>query len=449
MPATKLTAAAVAKLTGAATRREIADANAPGLHLVIQPSGAKTWAMRFRKPDGKHGKLTLGPVDISTKELKGEPVIGQPLTLAAARHLAAAIQRDRAMGLDVIEQHKVKVARQRDAVIDRKANSFGAAVREFFADYKTKRGSRPRRWRDDAAILGLRFPVGSDPAKIEPEIIKGGLADTWATKPVAEIDADAVHATVDRARKRGGDNRARKTFAALSVLFTWLVRQRRVASNPCTGVWRPQAPASRERILDDGEIVTFWKACDKVGQPFGPLFKLLLLTGCRLREAANMRRDELGADGTWTVPSRRTKNHRPLALPLSLLARQIIDNMPVIGDADFVFTTTGHSPVSGFSVAKRTLDAAMIEIAGRAVPGWRAHDLRRTTATGLAKLGISLPAIEKVLNHVSGSFAGVAGVYQRHEFEDEKREALQRWAGHIIGLVEGHHGKVVRLRAAP
>jgi integrase len=106
-----------------------------------------------------------------------------------------------------------------------------------------------------------------------------------------------------------------------------------------------------------------------------------------------------------------------------------------------MFTTTGRTPVSGFSKAKRLLDAAMGNPAA-----WRVHDLRRTAATGMAKLGVNLPVIEKVLNHVSGSFAGVVGVYQQHGYDDEKRQALERWAAHVAALVTGRKAKVVPIR---
>ena len=148
-----------------------------------------------------------------------------------------------------------------------------------------------------------------------------------------------------------------------------------------------------------------------------------------------MTRDELTAAGVWTIPSARTKNHRPLSLPLPALTQQIIAALPVIESAAaFVFTTNGRTPVSGFSRAKRKLDAAM-KSAGHVVPEFRLHDLRRTAATGMAALGVALPVIEKVLNHISGSFAGIVSVYQKHEYAAEKAEALARWSQHVQGLV--------------
>jgi integrase len=456
----KLTVAAVRKYTAKSKRREIPDAMAPGLHLVIQPrpSGTRSWALRFRRPDGRPAKLTLGRVDLSDKEASGDPMIGGALTLRQARELANQIDRKRAQGLDVIEELQAKRRRQQIAARDRAANTFGTCAREFFAEYRTKHKQRPRCWRADALALGLRYPLGANPATIEPEVIRGGLAANWDTKPVAEIDGNDVHVVVREASKRGipglgrrnggtSETRGRRMHAALSVLFRWLVRQRKIASNPCTDVDRPSAPPDRDRVLNEAEIVTFWRACDQLGPPFGPLFKVLLLTGARLREAANMTRGELAVDGVWTIPAARTKNHRPLSLPLPPSTQQIIAEAPAIeSEAGFVFTTTGRTPVSGFSRAKQQLAAAMAESAGQAVPEFRLHDLRRTAASGMAALGVQLPVIEKVLNHVSGSFGGIVSVYQKHEYVEEKRAALERWALHVERLVGGASEKVVDLR---
>ena len=251
----------------------------------------------------------------------------------------------------------------------------------------------------------MKYPPGCDPATAEPEVIKGGLADIWADKPVAEIDGHDVHAVVSEASKHGSEGRGRKLHAALSILFSWLARERRITANPCAGVYRPGPPPARERTLTDDEIASFWRGCESIGWPFGPMFQFMLLTGCRLREASNMTRGELGDDGTWIIPGTRTKNSRSLTLPLPPLAQEIINSVPVIeGAAGYIFTTTGNSPVSGFSVAKRQLDAAITKSAGRAIE-FRLHDLRRTMATKLAELGVALPVIERCLNHVSGSFA--------------------------------------------
>jgi integrase len=441
----KLSVAAIAKYKPNGARREIRDTQAPNLYLIIQPSGAKSWALRFRRPNGDPAKLTLGTVDMAPTEADDAPVIGGALTLGQARELATQIDRKRARGIDVIEELKAERERKATVAADRAANTFAACLRKFFAEYKIKkRETRPRRWRDDAALLGLRYPLGADPADAEPSVIKGSLADTWRDKPVADIDGHDIHTAVATA-KRQAASRARKLHTTLSALFGWLLDQRRVAANQCIGVAHPGAPEDRKRLLDDDEIAVFWRACDAIGTPYGALFKLLLLTGVRLREASDMTRGELDA-GIWTIPGARTKNHRPLSLPLPQLALKVIDGVPVIaGEAGFVFTVAGKRGVNTFSQAKRELDEAIAKIAGRPVKPWRIHDLRRSFVSGLARLGVQLPVIERLVNHISGSFGGIVGTYQKHQFDDEKREALQRWAAHLTGLTAPKSDKVVDL----
>jgi integrase len=448
-----LTVAAVRKYAPQPSRREIRDSQAPGLYLVIQPkpTGHKSWAMRFRSLDGKPTKLTLGRVDLSDVETSDEPVLGGALTLRQARQLANKIDRERARGEDVVEAYKAQRHRERSAAIERSANSFGVCVREFFAEYKTKRGTRVRRWHGDARMLGLAFPLGCDPAETEPEVLPGSLADMWADKPVADIDGHDVHTVVDDARRRGipglprhnngvSDARGRKLHAALSVFFRWLLQRRKVAVNPCVGVWHPGAPPARDRVLSDDELILFWRACEQTGAPYGPLLQVLALTGCRLNEVVGMQRSEL-ANGVWTIPGTRTKNHRPHTLPLPPLTQARIAAVPMV-QGSLVFSYTG-TRLTGFSRVKAKIDACM-----GAVPPWRLHDLRRSCASGMQRLGVRGEVIERCLNHLSGSFRGVAGTYQRDPLHDEMREAFARWAAHIERIVkgEGEPGKVVRLR---
>lgn len=447
---TALTAPSVLKLKPHPTeRREISDAKAKGLRLVIQPTGRMSWIVRLRRPDGTSAKLHLGPVDTSDKETSDEPVPGGALTLWQARQRAAEIDRKRARGLDVVAEEKAAALRKRTAAADRAANTFGAAVREFFIDYQTRKWqTRPRNWRNDAATLGLRYPIGSDPATVEPATIKGGLAEAWGDKPIADIDGYAVHTVIDEAR-RINNTRARKLHSALSVLFTWLQRQRRVTINPVVGVWRPGPPRPRERALKSAEIKIFWKACDSIGGPFGALWKLLLLSGCRLRECTGMTRAELGDNGVWEIPASRVKNHLAFMVPLPQLAIDAIASVPSIeNEAGLIFTTNGKTPVSGFSKSKKTLDAAMAKIAGQLIEPWCVHDLRRTFSTTMNEspddggLGVAPHIVEALLNHAK---PGVAGTYNKAKYLSEKRAALARWAIHIEALVAGGKAMVVPL----
>jgi integrase len=441
-----LTSAAVERYRPAGQRREIRDLGAQGLHLVVQTSGGKSWCLRFRRPDGSPAKLTLGPVDISGKEMPADPVMGAPLTLAGARALAAEVHRQRKMGRDVIADHAAAKHRRRTEVEEGVANTFGALVPQFIDEH-----ARPktRRWRDTARLLGLRYPKGDG----EPEQVRGGLVQRWADRPVREIDAHDVWSVIDEARRLGmpglerrndrpADSRARAMLSALSKTFGWFAQHRKVEKNPCTGVHRPDAPKARDRVLTKAEIVAFWHACDKaVGEPFGQLLKLLLLTGSRLNEVAGMTRSELSEDGaTWSLPGKRTKNGRPYVVPLPPLARDILATLkPITGTAGLMFTTTGQTPVSGWSKTKRRLDEEM------KIPPWRLHDLRRTFVTGLADLGVRPDVIELAVNHVSGLRAGIAGVYNRSELLPERRAALERWASHVAGLVSGKPANVVSL----
>jgi integrase len=467
MPA--LTVASVRKYAPQTKRREIRDTLAPGLYLIVQPkpAGTKGWAMRFRRPDGRQAKLTLGSVDLDERETDDEPVLGGALTLRQARQLANKVDRQRARGIDVIAEYATQKATAKHAAMQRAASTFGGAAREFVADYKVRRwGTRPRRWHEDARLLGLAWKPDDDPAQVEPEIIPGSLAQRWNEKPVADITDDDVYAVVDECRRRGipglvrnakgsSDSRGRKMHGALSVLFRWLKRHRRVRSNPCIGVERPGPPPQRQRKLTEQEVRWLWLGCTRLGPPYGPLIKTLLLTGTRLDEVTGMRRAELNDDGTWIIPSERTKNHRPHLVPLSPLALATLNETPQLAGTDLVFTNSGIA-LTGFSQVKNKLDGIMIEIAkdettvpngAVVIPPWRLHDLRRTVSTMMhEQLGIAPHIVEAVLNHVSGHKAGVAGIYNLAEYRAEKTSALSRWATHVQGIVERKKVNVVALR---
>jgi integrase len=433
-----LTAAAVRNLLPGKKRLEIPDAGCPGLRLIVQSTGHKSWALRFRRPDGRPSKLTLGPVDLLGTETPDEPVVGGPLTLAAARKLAADFQRQRAFGRDVIADHNTAKRRRRSEYADRTANAFGAAAKAFIEGHAKK----TRSWATSARLLGLK------PASLEP--MKGGLAERWGAKPVAEITAHDLHELIDEiravgvpglARRRQGpsDSVARVSLARLSKFFSWLMMERRlVEKNPCAGVWRPDSGPARERCLSDDEVRWFWLACGDLGEPFNNLIRLILLTGQRKNECAKMTWSELQGD-LWHLPAERAKNGRAHVVPLSRLALEQIHGLQPVGTT-YVFSTTGDVPVSGWSKVKYRLDARMAELARAekaSLPPWTIHDLRRTCATGLQRLGVRLEVTEAVLNHSSGSRAGIVGVYQRHQYGPEKRDALERWSAHVERIISG------------
>ena len=244
---------------------------------------------------------------------------------------------------------------------------------------------------------------------------------------------------LDRVVDSGAPIAANRTLSAIRKLFNWCVQRDIIAASPCAGVKPPTEERSRDRVLSDAELKTIWIAADQVEGPFGPLIKLLVLTGQRRDEVAKMQWSELDLKARlWTLPPERVKNNQPHEVPLSDAVIAILEFLPRLSGSPFVLTTSGEAPASNYSKNKRRLDMLL----SANMPSWRLHDLRRTTASGMARLGINLPVIEKVLNHSSGSFAGIVGVYQRHSFAEEKRKALEAWANHIIEFVTDNPGDI-------
>jgi integrase len=205
------------------------------------------------------------------------------------------------------------------------------------------------------------------------------------------------------------------------------------------GLARPKPPASRERVLSNEEIIKFWKATDVERPEFGVALKLLLLTGCRLREIGDLKWSEI-SDDCIVLPAARTKNKREHIVPLSPLAREILSSITT--SSEYVFSTrNGRAPVELGTKLKDRLDARM------GVSDWVFHDLRRTCTTEMARLKVDPHVIEAVLNHVSGpAKASVAGVYNKYAYLPEKKAALERWAVHVEGLITGTAAKGVQLR---
>jgi integrase len=426
-----LTAAAIEKTRPGKDRREIPDGGCRGLYLIVQPSGAKSWALRFRRPSGKPAKLVLGSVYAAApKEPNTVPAIGGHLTLAAAHRLVTELRHQIAQGRDPAATHLAEKQHRRIAAIEAAENTFAAAAKDWIEQDASK---NTRRWQEQARLLGL-----------EPDsltFIPKGLAERWAERPVVDVDGHDICAIVDETRRLGApglkrrsdgptEGRARAMLSCLSTMFDWLIRKRRVITNPCSGVPRPDTPKARDRVLSKDEIVRFWAAAGDAGEPFNAALKLLLLTGCRLNEVCGMRREELSEDA-WTIPGTRTKNHRPHVVPLPPLAREIIAGVHRIEGTDLILSTSRKTPLSGWSKTKDRLDEAM------GAPPWRLHDLRRTAATGMAELGIPPHIVEAALNHISGAKAGVAGTYNRAAYAEEKKAALERWANFVATLVEG------------
>jgi integrase len=441
--AKRLTPLAVKTMKPGKVRREVPDASVPGLRLIIHPTGKRVWALRVRRLSGQSAKVTLGPVDVTNREVEGTPVVGQLLSLPAARQLAASLLRDRAMGRDIAADVVAAKRRARGERMAAAAGAFGQAAVDY-CGYMRK--SSQRTWVRSARVLGVDEQL---------QLIRGGLADRWSARPVTGITSADVYDTVNETRNRGvpglvrrsegpTEGMARTMHDTLSAMFTWLRRHRRVESNPVSNVHPPDPARERDRVLSDDELVKLWRATDEVGGHFGAIYKLLVLTGCRLNEIAQMKWAELSDDlTTLQLPPNRVKNKMPHDVPLSRMAREVIAAVPRVVGSDFVFVgRAGATPVSGFSKAKVRIDALM----GPDVPPWVTHDIRRSTASGLQRLGVPLVVTEKILNHQSGSLAGIVKVYQRHEYAAEKRAALERWSTHIESLVSGESASITPIR---
>jgi integrase len=232
---------------------------------------------------------------------------------------------------------------------------------------------------------------------------------------------------------------AHQLSSVLRRFFLWLLEKRLVKVNPFVNVVAPKAAkASRERVLTNAEIVKFWRACDALDAPAGQCLKLLLLTGCRLNEIAMLARAEVDGD-TITIPSARSKNKLAHMVPLPPLARDILHSVKT--STDLYFTGKRGKPLGPWSRIKAALDRHMQPESPFVV-----HDLRRTVSTGMNALGILPATVEAVLNHTSGTRAGVAGTYNVHHYLPEKTAALARWSDHIAGLIEGRAAKVVAIK---
>src|SRR5262245_38311632 len=193
---------------------------------------------------------------------------------------------------------------------------------------------------------------------------------------------------------------------------------------------RPASVPKRDRVLSDDELLAVWNAAGKIGWPFGDAIRLVILTGARREEIGQLRWSEIDSNEI-KLSGARTKNGEPHNIPLSKPALAIVQAGKRIAGSPFVFSSNGTKHIRAWSHAKSRLDELV------KIPPWRIHDLRRTAATGLQKLKTPLQVTEAILGHTAGSRAGVIGIYQRHDYADEKRAALEAWGSHVMALVQG------------
>jgi integrase len=388
-----LTDIAIRKIKPSDKRQEIPEGRIGGLLLVVQPlpSGSKSWALRFRLL-GATAKLTFGPY----------PAI----SLGEARSMALQALGQIAKGIDPRAQKKTARAAAR---AERDAVTFAGLIDDWSSLHLAeKRASYARE-----AVRALRHAF-----------------EKHLTAPAAALERVDVVRVLDGITKAGKKAIVRATAAYGRACYSWAIKRGALTVNPFMNL--PVAPvAKRDRGLTDQELGAVWGATEAPG-PFNAIVRMAMLTGQRRSEIAGMTWAELADDlSTWTIPASRTKNAAAHIVPLSQEAQAIVKRAPRIeGKGDLVFP--GQRGVfAGWSSAKDHLDAAS------GVTRWRLHDLRRTVATNLQKLGVRLEVTESILNHVSGSRSGIVGIYQKYTWDDEKRLALDAWSRRLAAIVGG------------
>jgi integrase len=409
----KIQKRAVDALQATGEKQFLWDEDLRGFGVQVTPAGAKSYVYQYRLGGRESPKrrYTIGRH-------------GSPWTPATARAECERLALMVGQGID--PTHSVR--EQRRQAVDL---AFTAYVDTFAQGYLKKH------WKDWARTERL---LRREPAEI--------LRD----KPIPAVKRSDIIAILDRFEDRPA--MARQVYATLRRMFAWAEGRGEIERSPIgLGFPAPRPIEARARTLTDEELTLLWDASGKIGHPFGPAYRLLLSTAGRREEVAALNWNELDRGAReWVLPPERAKNGQAHIIPLNDLALSILDEIasvtldhdaPTWPKTGLVFTTTGKTPVSGHSKAKRRLDEEMRRIAqdraaGRALANiapWRVHDIRRTVATGLQRLGVRFEVTEAVLNHVSGSRSGVAGVYQRHSWKEEKRSALDAWARQLQAML--------------
>ena len=401
------------------------DTSLAGFGLKITPAGGKIYIFQYRiaRPGeasrtatkrytiGKHGKLTPDQARKRAKELAAMVETGTDPRQAELDEYAAADAKKSAKA----EQERL----EKDLAFDRVAD-------QWLDHYEYEKGRRPASVRQ---------------AKL---IVENYLRPALTSKPMPHVGRGDLQPIIDGIpAKQMAMKRA--VYAYASILFGWAAKRDMIDANPLSAMDRPSPPPSRKRVLKDWELTDTYLAASSMNAPFGPFFQLLILTGQRRSEVAGIAWSELDRDeATWTIPPERAKNNTAHIVPLAPAVLERLDRLAgVQGDdepkwpkAGFILSTNGRTPISGITKAKLRLDAAIAKRRdGKAIDEWRIHDLRRTLATGFQKLGIRFEVTEAVLNHVSGAKSGIAGVYQQHDWKEEKRSALEAWARHVASII--------------
>lgn len=377
-------------------RSELWDSHIKGLCLRITPNGTKTWTLRYRVK-GMQRRFVLGNYP--------------GLVLAKARKNAGDMLAEIKLGKD-------PQAEKEENRIEDKPVFLGEAIERYLKSVK--------RTLRTSAYYNAEWAMKKH---LKPEI---------GRKALENINKRHLLALFEK-RVNSGMN-GNSLFRQIRAFFNWCLSKDLITTNPMAGIKQPGPVISRDRVLNENEIKVYWKATKELDYPWAEYFQLLLLTGQRRGEVAQMRWKDIDHEkGIWTIPAEVAKNDKPHDVPLAPKAEEIIQEIPS-QKSDFLLTTNLTAPISGFSKAKKRLDGAIQNILEKNgeenIPEWRVHDIRRTVATQLAGLGTAIHVLEKLLNHTSGTISGVAAIYNRHEYFDERKRALEAWESRLGQIIE-------------
>ena len=401
MPRKKLTDLFVDRVKAPSSGRvEFFDTTFPGLALRVTDSGHKSWSVFYRAA-GHQRRYTIGPYPAFKP--------------ADARKAASAALHRVESGVDPADEKKARRKAGAPA-----ADHFAEVARDYL-ERQVKKNTAASTYRETARIF------------------KQDVIPLWEWRPIGSITRRDIIELVDAKVASGAEVQANRILARLRTFFGWACEKDRITANPCDGLKPPTKEKARDRVLSDDEIRLFWTATEKLGWPFGPLFRLLLLTAQRRDEVATMERSEIDFDArTWSIPRHKAKNDQGHDVQLSREALAILNLLPPI-TGGLVFSTNARSAVSGFSRAKERLDALMRASSDEEIAPWILHDLRRTATTGMARLKVPPHVVDRILNHTSGTIRGVARVYNRFDYADERRAALEAWGRYVAALVDESH----------
>jgi integrase len=410
----KLTQRRIETLECPAERRDmmVFDDDQPGLGVRVTAGGGRSFLAQYTLAGAKR-RIPLGSCSA--------------ISLAKAREAVRAILGDVAKGRDPAGERKEAAAETK-----RKAAHLALSLDTLLKQWESIHLADKRQSYAAEAVRAVRFSF-----------------EKQLQAPAADLDRIAVVRVLDTLAKQGKAAMAARTAAYGRACYQWAVKRGSITNNPFSNL--PLAAVEkRERVLTDDELRAVWFSTGDAGA-FNLIVRMLILTGQRRAEVAEMTWDEISPDlTTWTIAADRAKNKTAHVVPLpprvqAILAavtrRKNVD--PKSNQPEFVFP--GQSGrFNGFGKSKAALDKSS------GVGDWRLHDLRRTMATGLQKLGVRLEVTEKLLNHISGSQAGIVGVYQRHDFATEKKAALEAWGELVAAIVEKRAavGNVTPLKTA-